>query len=300
MSPLQEKIEKFLQLRKRQRRLSDHTLAAYSGDLQKLHDYASQKAVADWDRLTVHDVRSFLAGLHQKGLSGRSIRRLLSACRTFYQYLLKNEYALINPFVGASAPKSPARLPATLSVDELSGLLDHHDDSVLSVRDHAMLELFYSTGLRLSELASLDSDSIDFDQNRILVTGKGNKQRIALVGSKATKALANWLEKRCQIATETERALFVNMRGGRLSVRSIQYRLNRWAKTRGLGRRLHPHMLRHSFASHLLESSGDLRAVQEMMGHADIATTQIYTHLDFQHLAQVYDKAHPRARKTSE
>lgn len=298
MTRLQGKIDQFLERQIRERRLSDNSLKAYSGDLQKLHDYACQKAVSDWGSLTVHDVRSFLAGLHRNGLSGRSIRRLLSACRAFYRYLLKNEYALIDPFIGASAPKSPGRLPATLSVDELSELLDHHDDSILSVRDHAMLELFYSTGLRLSELASLDVDSVDFDQNRILVTGKGNKQRIVLVGGKAAEALLNWLGRRHQLANETERALFVNARGGRLSVRGIQYRLNQWAKIRGLGRRLHPHMLRHSFASHILESSGDLRAVQEMMGHADIATTQIYTHLDFQHLARVYDKSHPRARKT--
>ena len=297
MTRLQGEIDRFLECQKRERRLSDNSQRAYRRDLQKLYDYACRKAVPDWDRLTVHDVRFFLAGLHQKGLSGRSIQRLLSACRAFYKYLLKNEAASINPFVGARAPKSPGRLPATLSVDELSGLLDHHDDSIFSVRDHAMLELFYSAGLRLSELASLDADSIDFDQNQILVTGKGNKQRIVLVGGKAAGALTDWLGRRHRLANETERGLFVNARGTRLSVRSIQYRLNRWAKTKGLGRRLHPHMLRHSFASHLLESSGDLRAVQEMMGHADIATTQIYTHLDFQHLVRVYDKAHPRARK---
>ncbi len=298
MTPLQGKIDQFLERQKRERRLSSNSREAYRRDLQKLHDYACQKAVSDWDRLTVRDVRFFLAGLHQKGLSGRSIQRLSSACRVFYQYLLKNGFATINPFIGARVPRSPRRLPATLSVDELSGLLDHHDDSILCVRDHAMLELFYSTGLRLSELASLDADSIDFDQNQILVTGKGNKQRIVLVGGKAAVALADWLGRRHQLADETERALFVNARGRRLGVRGIQYRLNRWAKIKGLGRRLHPHMLRHSFASHMLESSGDLRAVQEMMGHADIATTQVYTHLDFQHLARVYDRAHPRARKT--
>ncbi len=298
MTPLQGKTEQFLECQKRERRLSDNTQRAYRRDLQKLHDYACQKAVSDWNRLTVHDARFFPAVLHQKGLSGRSIQRLLSACRAFYAYLLKNEFASINPFVGVSAPKYSRRLPATLSVDELSGLLDGHDNSILAVRDHAMLELFYSSGLRLSELASLDADSIDFDQNQILVTGKGNKQRIVLVGGKAVEALVVWLGRRPQLASDTERALFVNERGKRLGVRGIQYRLNQWAKAKGLGRRLHPHMLRHSFASHMLESSGDLRAVQEMMGHADIATTQIYTHLDFQHLARVYDKAHPRARKT--
>ncbi len=298
MTPLQGKIEQFLKCQKRERRLSDNSQRAYRRDLQKLHDYACQKVVSDWNRLTVHDAWFFPAVLHQKGLSGRSIQRLLSACRAFYAYLLKNEFASINPFVGVSAPKYSRRLPATLSVDELSGLLDGHDDSILAVRDHAMLELFYSSGLRLSELASLDADSIDFDQNQILVTGKGNKQRIVLVGGKAVEALVAWLGRRPQLASDTERALFVNERGKRLGVRGIQYRLNQWAKAKGLGRRLHPHMLRHSFASHMLESSGDLRAVQEMMGHADIATTQIYTHLDFQHLARVYDKAHPRARKT--
>ncbi len=297
MTRLQEEMDRFLGRQKRERRLSDNSREAYRRDLQKLHGYACAQAIDDWDSLTVHDVRSFLGGLRQKGLSGRSIQRLLSACRAFYQYLLKNGSASINPFIGVRAPKSPGRLPAILSVDELGGLLDERDDSVLAVRDHAMLELFYSTGMRLSELASLDVDSIDFDERRIPVTGKGNKQRIVLVGSKAAAAVADWLGKRSRLASETERALFVNARGRRLGVRGIQYRLDRWAKARGLGRRLHPHMLRHSFASHLLESSGDLRAVQEIMGHADIATTQIYTHLDFQHLAQVYDRAHPRAGK---
>ena len=298
MSRLQREIEQFLQRQKRQRVLSANSRIAYRRDLQKLHDYAFQQTLPAWDQLTVCQARAFLAGLRQQGLSGRSIQRLLSACRAFYQYLLKNRAARINPFVGLRAPKSPHRLPTTLSVDQLAELLERQDDSILSVRDHAILELFYSTGLRLSELASLDVDSVDFDQNQIPVTGKGNKQRIVLLGDKASGALTDWLGRRSRLANQSERALFVNAKGGRLGVRGIQYRLNRWAQARGLGQRLHPHMLRHSFASHLLESSGDLRAVQEMMGHADIATTQIYTHLDFQHLARVYDQAHPRAGKT--
>ena len=181
-------------------------------------------------------------------------------------------------------------------MDELSALLGKHDGSVLSIRDHAMLELFYSSGLRLAELASLDYNGIDFEQSEVRVTGKGNRQRIVPVGRKAAAALTEWLNHRDTLANSGETALFVNKNGHRLGARGIQHRLNHWAKKHGLGRRLHPHMLRHSFASHVLASSGDLRAVQEMLGHADIATTQIYTHLDFQHLAKVYDSKPTRAR----
>jgi integrase/recombinase XerC len=202
-----------------------------------------------------------------------------------------------NPFETVSAPRLARKLPATLGVDEVGALIDNGGDSADALRDRAMLELLYSSGLRLSELAALDCDTVDLDQGEVRVTGKGNKERIVPVGSRARKALVAWQRVRNEMADPGETALFVNQRGGRMGNRGIQYRLDRWARTHGLGRTLHPHMLRHSFASHVLQSSGDLRAVQEMLGHADIGTTQIYTHLDFQHLAKVYDDAHPRARK---
>ncbi|WP_424947700.1 tyrosine recombinase XerC [Candidatus Spongiihabitans sp.] len=309
-SRLLGQVGQFLNAIERERRLSANTIHAYRRDLQRLIEFANENGVSDWSLLTRRQARFFPAKLHQRGLSGRSIQRMLSACRAFYRFLLKQGGAAVNPFAGIAAPKYPKKLPRTLSVDELSGLLEQHDSSILSLRDHAMLELFYSSGLRLSELAALNDTSIDFQQNQIIVVGKGNKHRIVLVGRKAVAALTAWLARRHELLkpchnmppqnnVPPEHALFVNQNGARLSVRGIQYRLNQWAKAKGLGRRLHPHMLRHSFASHILQSSGDLRAVQEMLGHSDIGSTQIYTHLDFQHLAKVYDQAHPRARKSS-
>jgi len=282
----------------RRRRLSAHTVDAYRRDLTRLAAFLAQtQPGGDWRDLSAKQARAFAAKLHQSGLSGRSIRRMLSAARVLYRHLVAAGRAEVNPFDGVRAPKSPRRLPATLSVDELSALLARHAGDDLSVRDHAMLELFYSSGLRLAELAALDVGGIDFAQRQVRVTGKGNKQRVLPVGEKAAVALQNWLRRRPGLAAAGETALFVNKNGDRLGARGIQHRVNTFARRHGLGRRLHPHMLRHSFASHVLASSGDLRAVQEMLGHADIATTQIYTHLDFQHLAAVYDRAHPRARK---
>ncbi len=313
MPSLQDPIRQFLNALEQERRLSTNTIHAYQRDLQQLLEFANDKHVSDWSLLSIRQARSFPATLHQRGLSGHSIQRMLCACRAFYRFLLKRGGVVMNPFAGITAPKSPKKLPQTLSVDELSGLLAQHDNRILSLRDHAMLELFYSSGLRLSELASLDVNAIDFQQSQIMVVGKGNKQRLLPLGRKAVAALTAWLARRHELVmsphgqattrlsetARSEAALFVNQKGTRLSVRGIQYRLNQWAKEKGLGRRLHPHILRHSFASHVLESSGDLRAVQEMLGHSDIATTQIYTHLDFQHLAKIYDQAHPRARKRS-
>ncbi len=296
-------LDEFLVHLARHRRLSPHTVAAYRRDLGRLAAFLETAGTAGtagtvrWGDLSAKQARAFPAKLHQSGLSGRSIQRMLSAARTFYRHLVKTGNAACNPFDGVSAPKSPRKLPATLSVDEIAALLERHDGSALSIRDHAMLELFYSSGLRLAELAALDCGGVDFEQREVRVTGKGNKQRIVPVGAKAAAALREWLSHRGALAGGGERALFVGKTGRRLGARGIQQRLNRWAQKHGLGQRLHPHMLRHSFASHVLASSGDLRAVQEMLGHADIATTQIYTHLDFQHLAKVYDKAHPRARK---
>ncbi len=300
----------------RQRRLSPHTISAYRRDLNRLAAFLHQSGNnPDWRDLSAKQAQTFAAKLHQSGLSARSIQRMLSAARAFYRHLIATDHAAFNPFDHLRAPKCQRHLPATLSVDELAALLahppqdgEHRPDparDALTIRDHAMLELFYSSGLRLAELAALDCGSVDFRQAEVRVTGKGGKQRIVPVGARATAALQCWLQRRDDLAERAaagrrETALFLNCNGHRLGVRGIQQRLNRWAQQRGLGRRLHPHMLRHSFASHLLASSGDLRAVQEMLGHADIATTQIYAHLDFQHLAKVYDQSHPRARKQTE
>ena len=298
MSTLDESVARFIDLIEKERRLSGNTIKAYKRDLRKLLMFLEERAIIHWSDIDNKCARAFPARLYQSGISGTSIARMLSGCRSFFEYLLKNGEVSLNPFEGITAPRSRRKLPETLSVDELSELLAHHEGTVIAVRDRAMLELFYTSGMRLSELATLNFDIRGYEEGQISVIGKGNKQRIVPVGRKACDALREWLGRRPEIALETETALFVNNRGTRISVRGIQYRLNQWAKTSGLGRRLHPHMLRHSFASHVLESSGDLRAVQEMLGHSDISTTQIYTHLDFQHLARVYDKAHPRARKT--
>ena len=304
-------VAEFLAHLAQHRRLSAHTVDAYRRDLKRLSDFLADSAT-DWCDLSAKQARAFAAKLHQSGLSGNSIQRMLSAARVFYRHLLKRGHVSANPFDAITAPKSARRLPQTLSVDELSELLAHHDGSALSIRDHAILELFYSCGLRLAELASLDHSAmsgkdtadknlsrVDFAQAQVRVIGKGNKQRVVPVGSKALAALKQWLLHREGMIADGETALFVNQHGHRLGVRGIQYRMNHWAKQHHLGRALHPHMLRHSFASHVLASSGDLRAVQEMLGHSDIATTQIYTHLDFQHLAKVYDQTHPRAKTRS-
>jgi integrase/recombinase XerC len=221
----------------------------------------------------------------------------LSSLRSFYQFLIRKHQLKNNPAIDIRAPKTARSLPDTLDVDALSQLLDIPADSILAIRDRAMMELFYSSGLRLSELTNLDLDSIDLVENSLRAIGKGNKTRILPIGRKAAEALQNWLSKRDTMAKPDESALFVSNRGKRISTRSVQQRLNYWQQKQGLDQHIHPHKLRHSFASHILESSGDLRAVQELLGHADISTTQIYTHLDFQHLAKVYDNAHPRARK---
>ncbi|MEM7193534.1 MAG: tyrosine recombinase XerC [Pseudomonadota bacterium] len=284
----------------RERRCSKHTAQAYMRDLQQLQKFVESKNVLSWNALTVQQSRLFAAWLHQTGKSAKSIQRMMSSCRTFFRYLQREGCAELNPFEAVTAPKAAQNLPKTLSVDEASQLFQRGDNSPASVRDQAILELLYSSGLRLSELAELNVSSVDHQLHHVTVRGKGDKERVVPVGRKALEALVAWGMQRPKLANPSESALFVNQKGNRLSPRGIQYRINEWSRRIGLGRRLHPHMLRHSFASHVLQSSGDLRAVQEMLGHADVATTQIYTHLDFQHLAKVYDKAHPRALQTTE
>jgi integrase/recombinase XerC len=290
-----DRIDQFLHHLRTERRLSDQTRHHYRRDLLELAAWCRDNAVHDWGQLDTHRVRQYAARLHRRGLGGRSIQRQLSALRTFFNYLLRERVVTANPGLDVRAPRSGRHLPDTLHVDDVNRLLGVTDRAPLTLRDLAMIELFYSSGLRLAELVSLNLDDLDRDQQVVRVTGKGAKTRVVPVGSKALTALQDWLAVRS--SRPGEAALFTGRGGRRISARTVQQRVYLRARQRGLPGKLHPHTLRHSFASHLLESSGDLRAVQELLGHADISTTQIYTHLDFQHLAQVYDKAHPRARK---
>lgn len=280
-----------------EKRHSPKTCDSYQRDLLRLADWLGRSGFVAWQRVTNHDLRRYVATLSREGLSGRSIARHLSATRRFYQFLLREKLASDNPALDIRAPKSGRRLPRVADVDQLNHLLDGQPDDPLEVRDLCMFELMYSSGLRLAELASLDLDTVDLRSGEVRVMGKGDKERLLPVGRKAIAAIQAWLPYRAALANDGEAALFVSQRGERLSHRSIQARLSRWGISRGADQKLHPHLLRHSFASHMLESSGDLRAVQELLGHADIATTQVYTHLDFQHLARVYDQSHPRARR---
>lgn len=281
-----------------ERRLSAQTVTAYRRDLERLRDWLADTAAGAIDRLDEQAVRRFLAWRHRRGASGRTLQRELSSLRSLYRWLLREGIAASNPAVGVRAPKSPRRLPATLDADQLCRLLDHPvDDDLLAVRDRAMIELFYSSGLRLAELVAVNLGDLDLAEGELVVLGKGAKTRRVPVGAQARTALRSWMQVRPDLAGGEEPALFVSSRGRRIHPRTVEARLARWARSQGATRDLHPHLLRHSFATHLLESSGDLRAVQELLGHADIGTTQVYTHLDFQHLAQVYDQAHPRARK---
>jgi len=305
-------LEDFYQYLRSEKRLSPHTLKNYRRDLKvflgfiestdrNLQEKNTQekrtKEKTDWHKVNAHLVRNFIASQHRSGLSSSSIQRSLSAIRSFYNYLLREGHVVNNPVQGIRAPKGTRKLPKPLDVDQVSRLLDINDQEPLAIRDRAIMELLYSSGLRLSELVSLNINDIDMKDATVRVTGKGARTRIVPVGRLARTAVHGWQKIRGQLAKVDEHALFVSKRGTRLNPRSVQQRLRYWGQRQALDGTVHPHKLRHSFASHLLESSGDLRAVQELLGHADISTTQIYTHLDFQHLAKVYDQAHPRARK---
>ena len=277
--------------------MSDHTLQAYRHDLNKVLAFCVKESIATWSALDIQRLRQLVSRLHQQGQSSRSISRLLSAVRGLYQYLNREGLCDHDPANGLSPPKGERRLPKTLDTDRALQLLEGAvEDDFLALRDQAILELFYSSGLRLSELTGLNLDQLDLADGLVEVLGKGSKTRVLPVGRKAREALLAWLPLR-GLANPPDDAVFVSQRGARLGPRAIQLRVKA-AGERELGQNLHPHMLRHSFASHLLESSQDLRAVQELLGHADIKTTQIYTHLDFQHLASVYDSAHPRAKRS--
>jgi integrase/recombinase XerC len=296
-----ELAKAWLETLEHQRRLSAHTLANYSRAVNVLFALKEKVNLRDIDAA---QVRRYVARLHAAGLSGRTLALTLSAWRGLYHWLARHRGFAANPVQGVRAPKSPRRLPKALSVEQAQQLLEAPAASVAKpapslVRDRAMFELLYSSGLRLAELVALDLDDgrLDLRQGEVTVTGKGAKTRTVPVGGRAREALRDWLKARALVARPAERALFVGARGARIAPGTVQARLRAWAKRQGLGAVVHPHMLRHSFASHVLESSQDLRAVQEMLGHASISTTQIYTHLDFQALAKVYDAAHPRARK---
>jgi len=292
-------LDQFVSHLKNERRLSLHTVSNYSRDLQQFAQYCEEKDLAQWKDCNVFFMRAFIASKHRKGLSGRSIQRHIATIRSFFAYLLREGIVKTNPMVGLSAPKADRKLPSPLDVDQVSRLLDNKEaNEPVLIRDLAMMELMYSSGLRLAELVSLNVDDIDFNEGTLPVTGKGSKTRVLPVGKYALESIKRWLSVREALCESSEqRALFVSKRGRRISERNVQERFRLWGIRQAIDSHVHPHRLRHSFASHLLESSGDLRAVQELLGHSDISTTQIYTHLDFQHLAEVYDRAHPRAKK---
>ncbi len=297
-------LDAFLGHLKTERRMSRHTVAAYRHDLEALARFCERRRVATWAELDHQAVRAFAAAEHAAGLAPRSIQRRLSAVRTFFSFLARETQVDWNPALGVSAPKPKKRLPQTLEADQMGRLLAFRVDDSTSTRDKAIMELFYSSGLRLSELVGLDLADLDLKDRTVRVLGKGGKTRIVPVGSFAIEALKRWFVERAQVLERAKlalppAALFVGPRGRRLAVRAVQLRVAHWARRQGLGMHVHPHMFRHSFATHLLESSGNLRGVQELLGHADIGTTQIYTHLDFRHLASVYEAAHPRARRRS-
>jgi integrase/recombinase XerC len=296
--PISPSIVEFLAHLQVERRMSAHTLDAYRRDLAALDAWAGEQKVGDVVALYGEQLRAFIAAEHRRGMSPKSLQRRLSACRSFYSWLLKHGRIAASPAAGVRAPKAPRKLPQVLDVDEAVRLVELPTDAPLGLRDRAMLELFYSSGLRLSELCALRWRDLDLAEGLVTVLGKGSKQRSVPVGSHARKALDEWRrESQTQPGAMPDTPVFPGRGGAPIGSRAVQIRLRQLAQRQGLFKRVHPHLLRHSFASHVLESSGDLRSVQELLGHADIATTQIYTHLDYQHLAKVYDGAHPRAKR---
>jgi len=290
-------LDRFLNYLRDERNASPATRTAYRRDLARFVAFLEREGVAAWPAVSADHVQRFVAAEHRRGLSGRSLARALAAVRALFAWLLREGRAERDPAADIRAPRAPRPLPRALEVEEVERLVSIPGDDPRARRDCALLELFYSSGLRLAELASLDVPALNLAAREARVLGKGRRERIVPVGEPARAALAAWLRVRGEWAAADEPALFVTRAGRRLSRRAIQQRVAHWATRLGLPRHVHPHMLRHSFATHVLESSGDLRAVQELLGHANIATTQVYTHLDFSHLAEVYERAHPRARR---
>jgi len=294
---VQKELDDFFHKLQYERQLSPHTLDNYSRDLQRLRQHLIELNVSKLSDVKESHISSYVAQRHRRQISAKSIQRELSAIRSFFNYLITEKQLKLNPAKEVRAPKIGRKLPKTLDVDQVQHFLAITETTPIAKRDIAILELFYSSGLRLSELVGLNLAQLDLKQGLVTVTGKGNKMRVVPIGTKASHAIKAWLKIRNHHYSPSDDALFISQTGKRLSARSVQQRLRYWAQKQAMPTHIHPHMLRHSFASHVLESSGDLRAVQELLGHSDINTTQIYTHLDFQHLANVYDKAHPRARK---
>lgn len=299
---LEQDLQRFYNYLQSEKRYSTNTVSAYRRDIKHFISCLplQESTVVNWDEITQADIRRCVASLHRQGLAGKSLQRWLSTIRSLFNYLCRFHRAKSNPAIGVPAPKAAKRLPKTLNVDEINQLLEikpEQKEDGLGSRDIAMMELMYACGLRLSELSGLNLNSLDWQQQTVTVLGKGQKERRVPFGRKAKNAINLWLTKRLSMAADDEAALFVSQNGKRLSNSSIQKRMKQMAISQGLSVNVYPHMLRHSFASHILESSNDLRAVQELLGHANLSTTQIYTHLDFQHLAGIYDKAHPRAKK---
>jgi integrase/recombinase XerC len=296
-APLRDWLQRYAQHLRTERRVSRHTLENYSRDLEALVQFCADQGVSRWPGLDAQHLRVFAARAHAGGLAPRSVQRRLSAARSFFRYLIREKALQSNPGADVRAPKAARRLPHTLDIEQIGRLLDFTAADPLAVRDKAIMELFYSSGLRLAELVALDLGDYDAREATVRVTGKGSRTRIVPVGRKARQALAAWDRERRALAAADESAIFVGRSGRRIGARAIQQRVIHWARRQGLAVHVHPHLFRHSFATHLLESSRDLRGVQELLGHADIGTTQVYTHLDFQHLARIYDQAHPRARR---
>lgn len=291
----QQALQAFIEYLRGEKRAAAHTLASYRRDLLRLQNYCTQQNIENWRQLQVSDIRLYIGERHKNDIGSKTLQRELAAMRSFYRFLLKKNLVEQSPAQNIQAPKASKKLPKILDVDQVAGVLDTKPGSALEIRDLAIFELFYSSGLRLSELVMLDLGDIGFSDGYLLVRfGKGGKERQVPVGNKAIDAIKAWLEFR---PDTTSKALFISKQGKRLGQRSVQLRLEKWCLKHSLSEHIHPHMFRHSFASHLLESSQDIRAVQELLGHSNIGTTQIYTHLDFQHLASIYDKAHPRAKK---
>jgi integrase/recombinase XerC len=290
----QKYLQGYLAWLRNEKQYSELTAENYERDLRHLFELSGDTPLSD---LRIHLIRRYIAQLHSKGLGGRSLARTLSAWRGFFTYLMRDHGFTGNPCAGLRAPKSPKSLPQALSPDEATRLVEMPTGTPEAIRDKAMFELLYSSGLRLAELVSLDPAQLDMTSGEVRVTGKGSKTRIVPLGQYAIAALQAWLAVRDRIAGEDETALFVGQRGRRISPRVVQLRLRQWGIRQGITSNVHPHLLRHSFATHVLQSSGDLRAVQEMLGHASISTTQVYTHLDYQYLSKIYDAAHPRAKK---
>lgn len=296
-SPFANELSAFYAYMRNEKNFSPRTQEHYQRDLKKFCDFCEQHSLSELSSIHPQHIRQNLAALHRAGLGGKSLQRWLSSLRTFFHFAIRRNWLKNNPADSIQAPKAPKKLPKTLDADQTAQFVEVKGDDFIHTRDRALLELIYSSGLRLAEVTGLNVKDIDMAEGMVLVTGKGNKQRLLPVGKFALDAIRAWLPQRILFAEQSQPALFITQRGTRISHRAVQARLQQLSLQQGMDNPVHPHMLRHSFASHMLESSGDLRLVQELLGHANISTTQIYTHLDFQHLAKVYDNAHPRAQR---